>query len=181
MSRSRRRQGRGRVLLWIAPFAAAAAVAAVVIALPSRAVVAVRTEADSATPLEASYQTVTGWGTGYTGQYTITDAGTAAVTGWTLAFQLPDGTSVSSLWDGAYTDDGGQVTVTSDSWDATIQPGGSVSVGFVTSSAGQAGPPADCLINGSSCQAGGSAAPSATPTTVPSASASSSPPASPTP
>ena len=107
MSRSRRRQARGRVLLWIAPFAAAVAVAAVVIALPSQAVVAVRTEADSASPLEASYQTVTSWGTGYTGQYTITNPGTAAVTGWTLAFQLPDGTSVSSLWDGAYTDDAG--------------------------------------------------------------------------
>jgi hypothetical protein len=181
MSRSRRRQGRGRVLLWIAPFAAAAAVAAVVIALPSQAVVTVRTEADSASPLEASYQTVSSWGTGYTGQYTITDGGTAAVTGWTLAFQLPDGTSVSSLWDGAYTDNAGQVTVTSDSWDATIQPGGSVSVGFVTSSAGQAGQPADCLINGASCQAGGSPAPSATASTAPSASASSSPPASPTP
>jgi hypothetical protein len=181
MSRSRRRQGRGRVLLWIAPFAAAAAVAAVVIALPSQAVVAVRTEADSASPLEAGYQTVTSWGSGYTGQYTITNAGTAAVTGWTLAFQLPGGTSVSSLWDGAYTDDAGQVTVTGDRWDATIQPGGSVSVGFVTSSAGQAGQPADCLINGASCQAGGSVTPSATATVAPSASPSSSPPASATP
>ena len=144
--------------------------------------VAVRTDADSASPLEASYQAVTSWGTGYTGQYTITNAGTAAVTGWTLAFQLPDGTSVSSLWDGAYTDDAGQVTVTSDSWDATIQPGGSVSVGFVTCRpARPPGQPADCLINGASCQAGGAAAPSATASTAPSASASSSPPASPTP
>ena len=89
MSRSRWRRTRGRVLLWITPLAAAAAVAAVVIALPSQAVVSVRTEADSASPLEASYQTVTSWGTGYTGQYTISNAGTAAVTGWTLAFQLP--------------------------------------------------------------------------------------------
>ena len=138
MSRSRRRHGRGGALLWVAPLAAAAAIVAVVIALPSQAVVAVRTDADSASPLEASYQAVTSWGTGYTGQYTITNAGTAAVTGWTLTFQLPGGTSVSSLWDGAYTDDAGQVTVTSDSWDATIKPGGSVSVGFVTMSAGQA-------------------------------------------
>jgi hypothetical protein len=175
MSRSRRRRTRGRVLLWITPLAAAAAVAAVVIALPSQAVVSVRTEADSASPLEASYQAVTSWGTGYTGQYTITNAGTAAVTGWTLAFQLPDGTSVSSLWNGSYTDDTGQVTVTSDSWDATIQPGGSVSVGFVTSSSGQAGQPADCLINGASCQAGGSPGPSATASTAPSASPSSPP------
>jgi len=179
MSRTRRRHARSRVLLWISPLAAAAAVAAVVIALPSQAVVAVRTEADSASPLQASYQAVTSWGTGYTGQYTITDPGTTAVTGWTLAFQLPDGTSISSLWDGSDTDDGGQVTVTSDGWDATIQPGGSVTVGFVASSAGQAGQPSDCLINGAACQAGGSAAPSATGSATPSAGASR--PASPTP
>jgi cellulase/cellobiase CelA1 len=148
MSRSRRRQARGRVLLWISPLAVAAVVAGLAVALPSQAVVAVRTDADSARPLEVSYHTVTSWGTGYTGEYTITDAGTAAATGWTLAFQLPGGTSISSLWDGAYTEHAGKVTVTSDSWDATIQPGGSVSVGFVTTSAGQAGQPAGCLING---------------------------------
>ncbi|HEX4093762.1 MAG TPA: cellulose binding domain-containing protein [Trebonia sp.] len=175
MSRSRRRQGRGRVLLWISPLAVAVAVAAVVITLPKQGPLTVRTEADSASPLTAAYQTVTGWGTGYTGQYTITNPGTTAAAGWTLAFRLPAGTSVSSLWDGAYTDDAGQVTVTSDGWDATVAPGASVTVGFVTASAGQAGQPADCLINGASCQAGGSAAPS------PSASASSSPPATPAP
>ena len=55
----------------------------------------------------------------------------------------------SSLWDGAYADDGGQVTVTSDSWDATIEPGGSVSVGFVTIIGRlPGGQPADCIIDG---------------------------------
>ena len=146
-SRSRRRPARGRVLLWTAPVAAAAAVtAAVVIALPNEGPLSIAAVADSASPLAASYQAGTSWGTGYSGQYTITDPGTAAVSGWTLHFQLPDGTSISSLWDGSYTGDGGQVTVTSDSWDSTIQPGGSVSVGFVTTSAGAAGQPSDCTI-----------------------------------
>src|ERR1700733_9296962 len=141
-SRSRRRPARGRVLVWAAPLAAAAAVtAAVVIALPNEGALAIRTDADSASPLSASYQAGTSWGTGYSGQYTITDPGTAAVTGWTLGFQLPGGTSISSLWDGSYIDDAGQVTVTSDSWDSTIQPGGSVSVGFEATSTGQAGQP----------------------------------------
>ncbi len=176
-SRSRRRSARGRVLLWIAPLAAAAAVtAAVVIALPKEGPLSIRTVADSASPLEASYQTVTSWGTGYTGQYTISNPGASAVTGWTLAFQLPDGTSVSSLWDGAYTDDAGQVTVTSDSWDAAIQPGGSVSVGFVTTSTGEAGQPSDCTINGAACQGGAAPGPSATASPAPSASGTSTAP-----
>src|ERR1700677_2768998 len=146
-SRSRRRPARRRVLLWLAPFGAVAAVtAAVVIALPNEGALSIRTDADSASPLAASYQAGTSWGTGYSGQYTISNPGTAAVSGWTLDFQLPEGTSLTSLWDGSYTDDGGQVTVTSDSWDAAIAPGGSVSVGFEAASDGQAGQPADCTI-----------------------------------
>jgi hypothetical protein len=174
-SRSRRRPARGRVLLWVAPLAAAAAAvtAVVVIALPNEGPLSIAAVADSASPLAASYQAGTGWGTGYSGQYTITNPGTTAVSGWTLGFQLPDGTSISSLWDGSYTDDGGRVTVTSDSWDSTIQPGGSVSVGFVTTSTGQAGQPSGCTINGASCQAGTAPSPSATASAAPSASATS--------
>ena len=176
-SRPRRRSARGRVLLWIAPLAAAAAVtAAVVIALPKEGPLSIAAVADSASPLAASYQAGSSWGTGYSGQYTITNPGAASVTGWTLGFQLPNGTSISSLWDGSYTDDGDQVTVTSDSWDAVIAPGGSVSVGFVTTSTGEAGQPSDCIINGASCQGGAAPGPSATASPAPSASAASTAP-----
>jgi hypothetical protein len=177
MPRSRRRSARGRVLLWIAPLAAAAAVtAAVVIALPKEGPLSIAAVADSASPLAASYQAGSSWGTGYTGQYTITNPGAVSVTGWTLGFQLPNGTSISSLWDGSYTDDRGQMTVTSDSWDSTIQPGGSVSIGFVTTSTGEAGQPSDCTINGASCQGGAPPSPSTTASPVPSASATSTAP-----
>jgi hypothetical protein len=176
-SRSRGRSARGRVLLWIAPLAAAAAVtAAVVIALPKEGPLSIAAVADSASPLAASYQAGSSWGTGYSGQYTITNPDATSVTGWTLGFQLPNGTSISSLWDGSYTDDGGQVTVTSDSWDATIAPGGSVAVGFVTTSTGEAGQPSDCTINGASCQGGAAPGPSATASSAPSASATSTAP-----
>jgi cellulose binding protein with CBM2 domain len=141
-------------------------------ALPNEGPLSIRTDADSATPLQASYQDSTGWETGYSGQYTITNPGTASVSGWTLRFQLPAGTSISSLWDGSYTDDGGRVTVTSDSWDATIAPGGSATVGFVTTSSGQAGQPSDCTINGASCQGGAAPGPSASATASPAPSAS---------
>jgi Cellulose binding domain len=177
MSRSRR--PRRHVLFWCLPLLVAAAVAAAVVAR-SGGVLAVRDTADSASPLSASFQAVTSWDNGYTGQYTITNNGTAGVPGWTLAFRLPAGTSLSSLWNGSYTDSGGQVTVTSDGWDATVKAGGSVTVGFVTSSGGQAGPPSDCTINGVACQAGASGAPTSPATTAsPAPSASTSPSASP--
>jgi hypothetical protein len=174
MSRSRRRPVRSRVLLWSLPLAAAAVITAALVAQNGPAESA-RNAADSGGVLDASYQTVTSWGTGYSGQYTITNGGTTAVSGWTLGFQLAQGTSVTSLWDGSYTDDGGQVTVANDGWDATIAPGGSVSVGFVTSSSGTAGQPTGCTINGAACQAA-SSAPS-----VPASSPASSPTATPSP
>ncbi|HEY1628033.1 MAG TPA: cellulose binding domain-containing protein [Streptosporangiaceae bacterium] len=153
MSRSRRRRGRLRPAALTAVVAAVAAVATAVVLVSQHAQgVTLHDAANSSAPLAASYQAGAGWGTGYDGQYTITNAGTTAVTGWTLAFTLPAGTSVSSLWDGSYTDDGGQVTVKNDSWDATIQPGATVTVGFVTESSGTAGEPAGCTINGAPCQ-----------------------------
>jgi Cellulose binding domain/Glycosyl hydrolases family 18 len=186
------RRSRRRAVPWFLPVAAgstvAAAAAAVLIA-HGGGTQAIRPAADSAGALTASYQAQSNWGTGYTGQYTITNGGPAAVSGWTLSFQLPSGTSVSSLWDGTYTVSGGTVTVTADSWDAGIAPGGTQSVGFVTTAAGSAGAPSGCLINGAACQSGapaptGSPTASASPTPSPPASsppASAPPPASPPP
>ncbi len=146
--------------------AAAVAVTAVLIS-PNDPSVTVRDAADSAGTLATSYQAGTSWGTGYSGQYTITDAGTSAVTGWTLRFTLPAGTALTSLWDGSYTDDGGQVTVTNDSWDASVSPGGTVTVGFETESSGAAGQPGDCTINGVPCENGSAGpAPGASPATA---------------
>ena len=136
--------------------------------------------ANSGTPLQAAYQAVSSWGTGYTGQYTISNPGTAPVTGWTLSFALPQGTSVTSLWDGTYTNEGGQVTVTNDAWDATVQPGEAVTVGFVTASSGTPGQPANCTINGAACEAGG-AGPAGTPTTSPAPASATTTAPSPTP
>jgi len=190
MSRSRRRRGPLRpvpLTVGVAAVAVAAVAAVALVIAQNGSGVAIHDAADSAVPLEASYQPGTSWGTGYDGQYTITNPGTAAVTGWTLAFTLPQGTNVSSLWDGSYTDNGGQVTVKNDGWDATIQPGGTETVGFVTSSSGPAGQPAGCTVNGVSCQGAtagtaspsasgpASAAPTASATPAPTSSASAAP------
>jgi hypothetical protein len=157
MSRSRRR--RRRSSLWLSALAAGAAlagVAAVIVVTHSGSTAPARTAADTRGTLDVSYRTTTSWGTGYNGQYTISNNGATAVPNWTLTFSLPAGTSLSSLWDGSYTRTGDEVSVTGDSWDATIAPGSSVSVGFGTKSTGLAGPPAACTINHASCPDSGS-------------------------
>jgi hypothetical protein len=163
MSRSRRPRRRARSsFLPLAAVVTIAAAAAAVLTHGGGAP-AFRTAADSGGALTARYQTVSSWGTGYTGQYTISDGGGSAVSGWTLSFRLPAGTSLSSLWDGSYTVSGGTVTVRADDWDAQIAPGDAQSVGFVTRSSGPAGAPSRCLINGVSCGESGPAPSSSSP------------------
>jgi hypothetical protein len=124
---------------------------------------------NSAVPgLTASYQVVSSWGTGYTGQYTLANRGSTAQANWTLSFDLPAGTSVTSLWDGAYSVSGNKVSVSALSWDATIAAGASVEIGFVTASSGTAGQPTACLVDGAACSAGsGSPAPSSSASSSP--------------
>ncbi|MFG3038263.1 cellulose binding domain-containing protein [Streptomyces sp. NPDC048330] len=121
----------------------------------------------------AAYTRTSSWSGGYTGQYVVTNATSAAQSDWTLEFDLPQGTAISSLWNGEHTVSGRHVTVRPASWNRQLAPGQSVTVGFVTSAAGQAGDPANCLINQAVCSAGGPApTPSGRPTEQPTATAS---------
>ncbi|MGW9435302.1 glycoside hydrolase family 18 protein [Streptomyces sp. NPDC055607] len=121
----------------------------------------------------AAYTRTSSWTGGYTGQYVVTNETSAAQTDWTLEFDLPAGTTLGSLWNGEHTVSGRHVTVKPASWNRELAPGRSVTVGFVTSAAGEAGDPANCLINKASCSAGGPApTPSGRPTEQPTATAS---------
>ncbi|MER6097055.1 cellulose binding domain-containing protein [Streptomyces sp. NPDC001728] len=116
----------------------------------------------------AAYTRTSSWTGGYTGQYVVTNETSAAQSDWTLEFDLPAGTAIGSLWNGEHTVSGRHVTVRPASWNKQLAPGGSVTVGFVTSAAGAAGDPTGCLINKAACSAGGPApTPSGRPTEQP--------------
>ncbi|APE21793.1 MULTISPECIES: glycoside hydrolase family 18 protein [Streptomyces] len=115
----------------------------------------------------AAYTRTSSWAGGYTGQYVVTNETSTPQSDWTLEFDLPAGTTIGSLWNGEHTVSGSHVTVKPASWNKQLAPGASVTVGFVTSAAGQAGDPANCLINKAACSAGGTApTPSGRPTTT---------------
>ncbi|KAA9154333.1 sugar hydrolase [Amycolatopsis acidicola] len=129
----------------------------------------------SAEGLSAVYTKTGDWGSGYSGQYEVTNPTDGAMTGWTLTFTLPAGAKLTSLWNAAYHVDGQQVTVTPPTWQAAIAPSGSLDIGFVVS--GGAGDPAACSINGADCTTGsGGTVP--TTTTAPPASTTTAPPSS---
>ncbi|MFF3326152.1 cellulose binding domain-containing protein [Streptomyces sp. NPDC002889] len=117
----------------------------------------------------AAYTKTSSWAGGYTGQYVITNATGKAQSDWTLEFDLPAGTTISSLWNGEHTASGQHITVKPASWNKDLAPGASVTVGFVTSASGKAADPTSCLINKIKCSVddGATPQPSGRPTEQP--------------
>ncbi|MEE4542117.1 cellulose binding domain-containing protein [Streptomyces sp. V4-01] len=116
----------------------------------------------SAATVGAAYSKTSDWTTGYTGQYRITNSTGSTLNGWTLSFDLPAGTSISSLWNGDHTVSGQTVTVRPAGWNATIAPGASVEVGFVAKAGTKAADPVNCMIDNARCSVADGPAPTPT-------------------
>ncbi len=127
-------------------------------------VVAVTTSAHAAGPLlTATFTQTSVWSSGYGADITIRNSGDAAATSWTVEFDLPAGTTVSSSWSAVRTSTGNHHRFTNVSWNGRVAPGASVSFGF---NAANLGVPLNCTVNGAAC-AGGPAPTSPPPTTTP--------------
>jgi hypothetical protein len=166
---------RSRLRLTIYLSAAALAVGGGAVA----AVAATNPTPKAAGGLTAAFAKDSDWGTGYQARYTITNTGTAAVTGWQLAFALPSSAKLGSFWDTAITTTGGTSTAKDRGYNASIAAGASTSFGFVVAGSGA---PVSCTINGVSCggTGGGGTTPTTAPTTkAPTTAPSTKPPATP--
>ncbi|NUR83103.1 MAG: esterase, partial [Nonomuraea sp.] len=95
--------------------------------------------------------TVNAWNTGLTAAVTVTNTSTAPVNGWSLAFTLPAGQSVTSAWNATVTPAGGAVTARNVSYNAAIAPGASVSFGFQATHTGNTAAPPAFTLNGAAC------------------------------
>ena len=98
--------------------------------------------------MTATYAATSQWNSGFTGDYTITNTGTTPLTNWQLQFDLPSNESVSNLWNGHVVQSGTHYTVTPESYDSTIAPGSSVTVGFQGAQTGAYSAPTNLLVNG---------------------------------
>ncbi|MFJ3099991.1 cellulose binding domain-containing protein [Streptomyces sp. NPDC086835] len=159
------------------------AVGAVVVTAVIGGAAIVLTGTAQAAAVGAAYTRTSTWDGGYTGQYVITNETGEARTDWTLEFELPAGTRISSLWNGEHTVDGQQVTVKPASWNKSLAPGASVTVGFVTSASGKAADPTACLIDEIKCSVddGATPQPSGRPTEQPTPAPTATPTQKPTP
>jgi len=109
--------------------------------------------AGTLTGLIATYSSAQNWGTGFEGDYSITDDTNTTVNSWTLTFDLPADETVTSAWNGTLTASGTHYTIASPSWASPLAPGASAAaVGFDVNTTGAVTAPANCLINNVTCQ-----------------------------
>jgi poly(3-hydroxybutyrate) depolymerase len=95
--------------------------------------------------------TVNAWNTGLTSSITITNTSTTAVSGWSLAFTLPSGQTITSGWNASYAPASGQVTARNLAYNAVIAPGAAVNIGFQATHSGNTAAPSTFTLNGAAC------------------------------
>jgi endo-1,4-beta-xylanase len=94
---------------------------------------------------------ISAWNTGLTANMTITNNGATAINGWTLVFTLPAGQNIISGWNAAYSPSSGQVSATNLSYNGSLAPGASTTLGFQATHTGNTARPASFTLNGSTC------------------------------
>ncbi|WFE61791.1 family 43 glycosylhydrolase [Micromonospora sp. WMMD712] len=88
-----------------------------------------------------TYTQVGSWSGGYEGRLTITNTGSAPISGWRVTFSLPSGQSLSQGWNATFGQQGSQVTVTNAAYNGQLSAGGSTTAGYIASSTGSAQAP----------------------------------------
>ncbi|MEV5823421.1 cellulose binding domain-containing protein [Micromonospora haikouensis] len=95
--------------------------------------------------------TMNSWGSGFTASIDITNTGTSAINGWTLAFTLPSGQSITSGWNATYSPSSGQVSARNVDYNAAIAPGATINIGFQATTSGSTAKPTAFTLNGVAC------------------------------
>ncbi|MER7103683.1 PHB depolymerase family esterase [Streptomyces humidus] len=93
------------------------------------------------------------WSTGLTASVTLTNTGASAINGWKLGFTLPAGQTITSGWGATYAPVSGAVTATNATYNGTLAPGASVSIGYQANHTGNSAAPGGFTLNGASCSA----------------------------
>jgi len=97
------------------------------------------------------YSTTSQWPGGFTANITITNTGSSALSSWTLKFTFPGDQHITNAWNGTASQSGENVTIINASYNGTIAPGGSTSVGFQGTWTSSDAAPTAFTLNGGNC------------------------------
>ncbi|WP_309109730.1 glycosyl hydrolase family 18 protein [Saccharothrix sp.] len=114
----------------------------------------------------ASGLTATFSRTGTTGKFVVANATTAAVSGWSIKFDLPAGVTVSGAQNATTTQNGTRVTLTPAYYINTIQAGRNTEPFSPSFTLSAAVDPTTCTINGYDCDGSGDPPPPPAPVTA---------------
>lgn len=98
----------------------------------------------------ASVKVDSNWSGGYQATVTLRNTGTTALNPWTATWTMPSGSTISQGWNATVSQSGSTATAAAPSWTPSLSPGGSVSVGFISSGSSSPGP-SGFRLNGSAC------------------------------
>ncbi|MEU3422008.1 glycoside hydrolase family 11 protein [Streptomyces murinus] len=96
----------------------------------------------------ATFTNSSDWGSGFTGSVAVKNNGSAAINGWTVKLTFPGNQTVSSLWNGSYTQSGNTVTVKNASNNGSLGAGAATSFGFNANYSGSNGAPTATCTTG---------------------------------
>jgi endoglucanase len=95
------------------------------------------------------------WPSGMSVNITVTNTSPQTWNGWKLEFTMPGAQQISNGWSATWTQSGQAVSATNASWNSTVPPNGSVSIGFNSWGSGSTTvPPTDLRVNGNPCTVG---------------------------
>ncbi|MCP2257504.1 chitinase [Streptoalloteichus tenebrarius] len=104
--------------------------------------------------------------TGNQATFVVANSGSSAVSGWSIAFDLPAGVTVSNAQHATASQDGNRVTLTPAHYVSTIQPGKDTGPYSPTLTLSSAVDPTSCTINGANCDGSGDPPPPPAPVTA---------------
>ena len=88
----------------------------------------------------ATYRTTNAWDGGFQGEVTVTNNGSATLSGWTVHLTLAAGQTLVNVWNGVNTGTSGAVTVRNADYNGSLGANASTSFGFVANGSSSAAP-----------------------------------------
>jgi O-glycosyl hydrolase len=98
-----------------------------------------------------TYTTQSQWAGGFVAGVTIANTGSSAISSWTLAFTFPGDQQITNGWNGTVSQTGEKVSITNASYNGSIAPGSSVSLGFQGTWTNSDATPTTFTLNGTTC------------------------------
>jgi hypothetical protein len=97
------------------------------------------------------YRTLAQWSDGFLASVSVTNTGRHPIAGWTVEWSLGGDAEIARVWGATAAAIGADVAATNLTWNATIRPHRTVTVGFVGTAAGDVPAPTGFTLNGSVC------------------------------